>query len=793
MQHRTALVLALAVTLLVSSLAFASGSVRAAPAVAAPHPAATDSVSAVAYYGCGATFSVGYACGGVYYSAFDPSDTHAVVAIHDLNATRDGLSTGALASWNVSFVTSVFNSSLAAGIHYEIPLTLQLGGWWNITITGTVGGFYSQTFYVNTYYVSMTPAQPAVLAQHATSVLYYVSESVNDARLTNLTSLTLTARYLTNTATFAALPGSPETLAPNPWGMFNVTVPTDASTTGEIEFTLYANVTAGTTPNSETGYLSLPVGYVGNPTVTLGTCATGCLGSSFSSGTPVYVNVHATIFGNSAETAARGLTATFQFLSGVSVVTPLGGYPHAVTTNATGGGEILFIASSSVFSTKTLNSVQVTLTDPLNSAASYGPTTVTFSVTNQSPATAGLQVHLDSAQYFGGDTVTTTWQLGSVNSTVTAGWITTDWWAWEDATNSFLVGGTIGSTSDQGSFTLAAPLNYSGSISVYVDSNNATSSLESSGSAYVSTPAIFLNTGSDFYSPGETVTVTVTTDGSIFQNAVLYRTVTDNSGNVLQSGAFTGNQIQIPIPQVGAPSYVYVAVAAQDPTYGVIGATSLEVQEGNGMTVAAGISTVSNYVDGSFQPGQTISIHYQISAVGTASLSKTFTVDIYPYGNSLSSIGGEESYSTSAASGEVSYTIPSGTPSGDQLFDVEVFSAGCSEGCYAGTDFAVPVEPNPSVMSYELGAGSGLTVGWLILLVLILIVAVVLFLASRRRDRPMMMRPVTTPGTEGSSTAASSTSSGSGGNAGGPPSPWQESPSGPTSSNPPLPNPPNSS
>ncbi|MCI4360423.1 MAG: hypothetical protein L3J91_01845, partial [Thermoplasmata archaeon] len=97
MHHRTALALALAVTVVISSLALASGAVRAAPIVgapAAPHPAATDAISPVAYYGCGSTFSVGYSCGGVYFSAYDPSDTSAIVSLFDLNASRDGLGSG---------------------------------------------------------------------------------------------------------------------------------------------------------------------------------------------------------------------------------------------------------------------------------------------------------------------------------------------------------------------------------------------------------------------------------------------------------------------------------------------------------------------------------------------------------------------------------------------------------------------------------------------------------------------------------------------------------------------------
>ncbi|MCI4360422.1 MAG: hypothetical protein L3J91_01840, partial [Thermoplasmata archaeon] len=88
--------------------------------------------------------------------------------------------------------TSVYNDSILWGGHYELPLTLAAGGWWNLTINGTVGGATYANFYVHTYDVSMTPTQNVVLAQHSTKILYFVSKTVNSAPMTNITSLTVT-------------------------------------------------------------------------------------------------------------------------------------------------------------------------------------------------------------------------------------------------------------------------------------------------------------------------------------------------------------------------------------------------------------------------------------------------------------------------------------------------------------------------------------------------------------------------------------------------------------------------
>ncbi|WP_410969293.1 hypothetical protein, partial [Salmonella sp. SAL04284] len=82
-------------------------------------------------------------------------------------------------------------------------------------------------------------------------------------------------------------------------------------------------------------------------------------------------------------------------------------------------------------------------------------------------------------------------------------------------------------------------------------------------------------------------------------------------------------------------------------------------------------------------------------------------------------------------------TIPSGTPSGIVLFEVEALFGVCGTGCSAFSDFSVSVNSSPSALSYQLGAGSGLTVGWLILFLLIVIVVIVILVMMRRRGRPM--------------------------------------------------------
>jgi hypothetical protein len=787
MQSRIALAVALVVILAAGAFLGVASPARAATAApaAAPHPAAIDAIYPVNSADGGVSgYWVGLSTGGIYFNAYDPSDTSAKVSVNDLNATRDGL-TNPVMTWTVTFAPPFYmnDSTTWPGGVYHLPLTLVHGGWWNLTISGATAGFASQTFLVHTYEVFMIASQPAELARHTGQLLYFVNLSVNNAPDLNYTTLSMSGQYYTTGNVWAKLPGTPAPLPVSPWGAYNFTVPSDASTYGFIDFTLTANTTAGTFPNTEVGLLQIPLGYVTAPTVSLGTCASGCLSNTFEDGTPVYVDVTAVISTPYGTYPAVGFTANFEFDAGVTPVTPLGNYPKSITTNGTGGAEILFLATTTVFSTTQSNSVKVTITDPVDSSSTYGPTNVSFSVTPQLPGMARLQVVLDSSQYYGGDTIQATWQVGGLNASLAQGWTVDGWWAWEANSRTLLASGPIGSTQSQGTFALTAPTGYQGEIQVDVSAHNATGSIGAMTTADVSPPSIFLNPSEADFLPGDHITVGVTTLGSVFQTATLYASVVDNSGNVLQSGAFTGSQIQIQVPKVGSPSFIEVSVAAQDSTLGVVGASSIRLFEGSGLLVTAGVATVSNYIDGSYQPGQTITIHYAVTAIGSAVLPKTYTVEVYPWTAFFGSDYGAQETQSSSSSGSVQYTIPSGTPAGAQLFEVYVMAGACVSACYGGSDFSININPNPSVVGMEIGAGSGITVGWIILLVIILVVAVLLLFLMRRRARPMVMHPHEDAGAP---PAAAET----GPDAPPPGSSWSEAPPPPPSENPPLPEPP---
>ncbi len=88
----------LALVLLPGSLGFH----QATPA-ASPRPAASDFVYTTDQYGNPTNlFWVGYANGEVAFTAYDPVDTTATVALNDLTASRDGF-TNPVTTWTGNF------------------------------------------------------------------------------------------------------------------------------------------------------------------------------------------------------------------------------------------------------------------------------------------------------------------------------------------------------------------------------------------------------------------------------------------------------------------------------------------------------------------------------------------------------------------------------------------------------------------------------------------------------------------------------------------------------------------
>ncbi len=770
----------LAAVVVTSALGFfALGGAQASPAtprpaiVPAPGPLTINPTTPAGFVTN--SYSVGYAAGQVYFWAQDTAvDTTGTVHINDLNATRDSL-VNPVQTWSIT-LTAGQNRSWLWGGHYLLPLGLQNGGRWNITFT-TASGFAYANFTVHTYAVSVYAAQPAVLPGHPFVVGWRVSWTANGALFTNFTSLTLLAGFF-NGVTTAVVPGTPMTLPTTSIGTANVTAPAAATLT--IHLQLWANNTAA--GHSEQAGSSIAVAAVDAPAVQLLSCLTGfgCATNTFSQGSPAYVIVTVTMTDTGAPFvthSAPGLNVKFTFENNGIVVPTPAGTPGNLTTNATGGAAVVFVASSPLFSLVNPNQVVVTVTDPLNPTINQ-ITTVDFFITAASAQLPRLQVALNNAQYYAGDGVTATWTLWGANASVTQGWSMDSWIAVMPFSGTLVAQGTLSGGAGSGTFSFGLASNLAGELEVSVRAHNASASITAIQVATVTAPEILLTPSETFYLPGDSVTVFVTTNGAALAAATLYETVRDSAGVTWSMGILTGTQIPITIPKVGAPNFISVSVAGQTAAGGLIAEAAVTLSLASGYTVSAGIATASMYSDGSYQPGQSVQISYQVSALGNSVLPKSFTVTVVDLSVSGGVPGSSTTIQTSSPTGKISITIPSNAMAGVAPYQITAYFGGTA----ASSLFGVPINPNPSVLNLEAAPNTGLTIGLIILIIAIVVVALVLYMLHRRRKRPVVMHPV-------------------GGSTSGPPSSWteQSAPSTPTTpstptpstpSQPPLPGPP---
>jgi hypothetical protein len=708
------------------------------------HPHATDVVDPTTGSG-GFTneFSVGLGTGNVYFYAYDPSDSSAQVTITDQNATRDGVADPA-ATFVVSFAHSATNYSYMFHTYYQIPYTLKVGGFWNLTITGAVAGAYSTAFYVHTYDVVTFTDQAYYLPGHTGNVTWQVRNTVNGSFASGITTVQARGTYRAINGTFEPLfPAGSPTLAAGSTGTFPVAIPINARANSYLEIELWANVTGPTANYSERGFVSLAVGTLAATTITLGTCPTGCGSSPFPANSLLFLEVDQWIaFDGYSEVPVSGMRVSLSFLAGTSPVTSVPGNPPlSQLTNATGGFSALFLADPTVFSTHLTNTIVVNVTDPVDAATTVS-TNVSFDVLVPTPGTAFVDLSVGMLQYYSGDTVTATWSIGGTSSTAAQGWVADSWIVFSSTTDGLLASGVITSTSSSGTFTYTIPLSYQGGLEFVVYTHNQTEESGAETSADVISPQILLTPNEYYYTAGDALSVGFSTSGSAFQGATYYGNVVDN-GVTYFSGVISGSSFGITVPKVGTPTALTFLVAAQSPTLGLIATAQVTLYQASGVEIVAGIATASSYSDGSYQPGQTISLHYSISVTGGIVLPKAFRIWVYT-GAYFGTGAGSLVFDTSSTSGTVSYTLPSGLPAGSQLIEVEVEYLGCGEySCSSETVFSVPVNPNPSPLSYEIGAGSGVTVAWLIVVVLIVVVALLVWRGFRGRRRPVMMAPLT--------------------------------------------------
>ena len=709
----------------------------------------------------------------IYFSVEDlAADQSVNVTINDPNATRDGLVNPVL-SVNLGIDPTTHENLTPTDNHfsYSFPSSLAIGGLWNITASAPLGGFTSTTLTVETYSLALESAPDSdsvVVPGESVNVSWIATASSNGATYGHLTSLTATGTY-NGTGENLFSPGL-RALPTSGAGTFSFLVPANATPDTEIFLDVWAVVnSSGSIAENETAQIYLWVGQPQIAAMSLSPspdCTRGLVDTTFTSGAPVYVCLWIRAHVPADNTLyVPGLHVTIGFWNGTQNVTPLGSPPATLTTTSNGPLEFSFLPTSPLFSSEFrfpfYNSVNISVTDPVATAPGYlgAYENYTFWVI-PAAATGAVEVVLNAVDYDVGATVSATWTLSSSNASVSGTLVATQWVL--TTGDAFASTGPISAGTNQtGTVEIALPSTFVGPFEVYVIATNSTGAFLGAAVGLAEQPTLLVSAeGSTYFSAGQTLTFQSSVAPTALPGTTLYYNITGEWYNLLL-GAETGTgvvavgtvpasgAVSFAVPSANPAQFYYVTVWAQSATNGVYAwNTNLNYTYETGFAVLLGVTTASSYSDGSYQPGQTIQVSWSLSPLGSAPLPRTFTIYLY-----LEYTAVEPYFQTTGSSGSVSVTIPSNTPSGQlylyaNVVAVGVFGPDCDgNSCYGET--GLTVNAHPSVLSYELGAGSGLTVGWLILLLVIILVAIVLAVMIRRgRSPPMAPTPMAEPTTQ---------------------------------------------
>ncbi|HLM91330.1 MAG TPA: hypothetical protein VK424_04680 [Thermoplasmata archaeon] len=775
---RRILVLGLAVLLIVSTLmVLGTGGSRAqvaplAPPSAAPHPAAphpsVNSIQVETYEGNDVYYNDTYFASGGYnypgenilfFWVYDPTaDSRLNFTLSDPNASRDGVGSPAF-TVNVPLNTTTHEYfSYLAGVSYTFPSSLAIGGTWVVNASAPLGGSAQYNITVATFGSDMSGSPrpyTGVLPGESITAAWQLYNLVNGAYATHVTNLALDGWYYSNGSYHNLFPGGIVNVSVSAAGDYTFTVPANASVTTYLYFDLWPTIISnGKLAENESDEIWWGVGSVDlqveQETEYNGVCPTG-YDSSYYSGSLVQVCATVGALWNDELYGVPNLPVSIHFWNGLSVVTPGGSPPTTLMSNSTGKVSFSYLATSPPLTSEYVypyeNYLNLSVTDPVATSptSDWSKWSNTSLYVDVNGATGGVAVQLNQLEYYPGQTVTATWSLSSTNTAQTGTLTAVGWYAYNEQTDAFLAQGMISSTASTGTFNVALPTGFVGPFVVEVYAVNATTSFYGEAYGYSTTPRLFLNPSSTTFTPGSTVTITAEAygDAALTGATITYQVWASfdlgrNYGNygIVETGTVANNTaFTIAVPSSAAPGYYEVYGYLGSTASGIVASDELEIDQVWGYYVTLGVNTASSYSDGSYQPGQTLTVAFQITPYGNAPLPVLYTFYVDLNGAQI-----YDQLSSASTSGTFQITIPSGQPSGIAFLELELdgtYLSGnsCGSGyCYGET--AITINAHPSVLSMEVGGNSGITVGWLILLIVILVVAVVLALLIRRKKTP---------------------------------------------------------
>jgi hypothetical protein len=696
----------------------------------------------------------------VYFAIFDGLKDHeANVTLLDPNATADGL-TNPVARATVPLapdgpLTSYDSTQALPPLGLPIPVSVpQSGTWWLNVTTGTGANHTTElpitvdTFYVDLQF-SQSDALPGTMVSANFQVLSYASGGpVSPAPALHLKG----CAYENGNSTCQALQDLP-TLPAESQGAFSFLLPGNATNYTSPSVTLTANLTAAGRSHTASATASLTVLALDQPIL----CASDSLTylpltfpgycyqptSTYTVGQPVFLGVLTTLGDPSlgyVDTPLAGAPVNLSyFLNGAPVTTS--GLPQNLTTDTSGAGLLALptgTLSPGVFS------IHVEVRTPEVPVFTQDRT---LNVTLLAPMTpVAVVLTLSQAVYAPGETLSGTFAV--VNQTTgaapPAGWTAFYYQIYSFPSTPYC-GGTPAVVLGAGNLTgrsgtlpptvLASSLR--GSLLVVVVAHNGTflapAGAAASACVVVQPPGISVLVSDPTYGPGSTIQLVVVPVGSSFAGDTYEVSVIGAPGTapsplpVIYQANSTSPRFSFVVPKAGTLSGYLINALVLSRSGAVLASSSTTISEYVGVQLVLGVTTLSHYSDGSFQPGETITVSYQLVPEGGYVLEGPYALTFGFFGqlNFQSAI-------VSGSSGTFSLTIPASAGNGLLFLQVD----GSGPALVGSTSFSattgVLVNGQPSTLAYEIVPGSGFTAGLLLLLVLLVVVGLVAYVLYRR-------------------------------------------------------------
>jgi hypothetical protein len=697
----------------------------------------------------------------VYFEIYDGfRDNQANVSLIDPFAAQDGLSTP-VAQATVPLVvgpvqSSVDSTQLIPPLGFTIPATLVQGGTWVLNVTTGTGASHTAevSLTVDTFYVNFQLSTQYLLPGQDVTGSFQVLSYATGGPLSPAPSLSLTGCYYGNgNASCVGFPNLP-TLPSESQGGFTLQAPSNATYFTSPSLKLTANFSAATRNQVHSASTSFELLEVDKailcPAATLANFPLVfpgyCYGSSttYTVGTPVFLGVLTTLGDPASGSVDQPLPlapVSFAYrLNGQPLISA--GLPANLTADSSGFGV-------AALSTVGLSAGTLSVTVSTRGPGGLGNVTLRSLNLTLVPPTAPVLVDLtfNETSYTAGTLLGGTYRV--VNQTTggapPAGWTAFYYEILSYPTDGGYCGGTsylaqsgnLSGTSGQlPAYNGGASAR--GALMVIVVAHNGTFTAPpgaaSSVCLSVTVPGIAIVPSESAYNPGDQITVSIvpvdrSLTGDTFQVSVTgLPWLVPSPVPVLYQANLTSPSFTFRIPQVGALSNYMINVVVLGPGQTTVASSSTQINENVGLLLTLSVATPSRYSDGSYQPGQTVSIDYTLTGLGGVTTNGTFDISYYFEGLSTY----QQVLILSSPSGSFSVTIPGDAGNGVVILYASGDSPLFSPQYYFGTFTGFTVNSHPSALGYELVPSSGFTLGLLILVVLLIVVGLVAYLFYRR-------------------------------------------------------------